>query len=135
VPTDAPYLPIFKGARTGTAAFTLLQEVHNREPCDSGFTLVCLGIGKKNPREQSVGERSTAGESPSQGRYYTPKLELLDFFVNRKGQQTLLSPAWKLLSSAMILSLFLGVISSVFPTIPIHHVVKLLRLLAARPVV
>ena len=74
------------------SSFTLLQEVHNREPCDSGFTLVCLGIGKKNPREQSVGERSTAGESPSQGRYYTPKLELLDFFVNKKGQQTLLSP-------------------------------------------
>jgi hypothetical protein len=44
-----------------------LQEVHNREPCDSGFTLGCLGIGKKNPREQSVGERSTAGKSPSQG--------------------------------------------------------------------
>jgi hypothetical protein len=86
VPTDAPYLPIFKGARTGTAALTLLQEVHNREPCDSGFTLVCLGIGKKNPREQSVGEDAQPrAKVLLKGDTTTPKLELLYFFCQPKG--------------------------------------------------
>jgi len=78
----------------------LLQEVQRRDPCDKSLlTLGCLGIGKKIPAGAKVWEDAQPrakvllkGDTIPRTSGYTPKLELLNFFVNQRGQETLLSP-------------------------------------------